>query len=128
MRSKLSLLVSLVVATLGVSCQRSSTKPITDGRTPEQQRQIAEACLSMLHSSLANEADIAVNDPRVPEVIRSLQPIQIEIQGTDVVIIRSGSPAEYHLSKRPSDARPWVLYIAGNGHEGHQELIRLDHK
>ena len=82
----------------------------------------------MLRSSLTNEIDIQQDDPRVPEIIRSLHPIEIEIQGTDVVITRSGDPAEYHLSRRPSDPKPWVLYVAGHGYDGHQELIRLDHE
>jgi len=106
----------------------SSTRRVSDGRTAEEQRRIAEACLTMLRSSLTNEIDIQQDDPRVPEIIRSLHPIEIEIQGTDVVITRSGDPAEYHLSRRPSDPKPWVLYVAGHGYDGHQELIRLDHE
>ena len=105
----------------------SSTRRVSDGRTPAEQRGIAEACLSMLRSSLTNEVDIQPDDPRVPEIIRNLRPVQIEIQGTDVVIMRSGRPAEYHLSRRSGDARPWVLYVAGHGYFGHQELTRLDH-
>ena len=81
----------------------------------------------MLHSPLTNEMDIQVDDPRLPETIRALQPIDIQIQGTDVVITRSGRPSEYHLSRRASDPKPWVLYIAGHGYDGHQELLRLDH-
>jgi hypothetical protein len=72
--------------------------------------------------------DIQVDDPRVPEIIRSLHSVEIVIQGTDVVIMCSGTPAEYHLSRRPSDPKPWVLYVAGHGYDGHQELIRLDHE
>ena len=82
----------------------------------------------MLHSSLTNEMDVAVDDPRVPEVIRALQPIDIQVQGTDVVITRTDTPHEYHFSRRSSDPKPWVLYVAGHGYDGHQELIRLDHE
>jgi hypothetical protein len=105
----------------------SSTRRASDGRTPEEQRRIAEACFSMLHSSLTNEMDIQPDDSRLPKIIRALQPIDIQIQGTDVVITRSGRPSEYHLSRRASDPKPWVLYIAGHGYDGHQELLRLDH-
>ncbi len=119
------LLASLVAYFL-VAC--SPAKRVDDGHTPDEQRGIAEACLSMLHSTLTNEADIRPDDPRVPEVIRALHPIHIEIAGTDVVVMRSGRPAEYHLSRRPNDPKPWVLYIAGAGSNDHQELIRLDHE
>ncbi len=113
------------IVTLLVAC--SSARHGTDGHTPDEQRRIAEACLSMLRSSLTNEMDIQPDDPRVPETIRSLHPMAIEIQGTDVVVLRSGNPAEYHLSRRSGDPRPWVLYVAGHGYDGHRELIRLDH-
>jgi hypothetical protein len=121
-------LIGCLVTVIGVLVACSSTRHVSDGRTPDEQRHIAEACLSMLHSSLTNEMDIQPDDPRVPEIIRALHPIQIEIQGTDVVIMRSGKPAEYHFSRRPSDPKPWVLYVAGQGYDGHQELIRLDHE
>ena len=123
-RSPQTLLLAGFVSVILAAC--SPTKHVTDGRAPEEQRHIAEACLSMLRSSLTNEMDIAVDDPRVPEIVRALQPVAIEIQGTDVVIMRSGRPAEYHLSRRPSGPKPWVLYVAGQGYDGHQELIRLD--
>ena len=81
----------------------------------------------MLHSSLTNETEIQPDNPLVPEIIRALKPIYIEIQRTDVVIMRSVKPAEYHFSRRPRDPKPWVLYVAGPGYDGHKELIRLDH-
>ena len=120
------LLLAGFLAAIVAAC--SSTRPVSDGRTPDEQRRIAEACLSMLHSSLTNEMDIQVDDPRLPGIIRSLHPVEIEIHGADVVIMRSGTPAEYHLSRRPTDPKPWVLYVAGHGYDGHQELIRLDHE
>ena len=115
----------LALATAVAAC--SSTTHVTDGHTRPEQRQIAEACLSMLRSSLTNEADIRTDDPRVPAVIRALKPVDIQIQGTDVIISRTGRPAEYHFSRRPHDARPWVLYVAGQGYRDHEELLRLDH-
>jgi hypothetical protein len=47
--------------------------PPDDGRTPAQRRQIADACFTMLRSSLTNEIDeIKPDDPRIPETIRDL--------------------------------------------------------
>jgi hypothetical protein len=113
------------VAVILVAC--SSTKHVSDGRTPDEQQRIVEACLSMLHSSLTNEMDIQPDDPRVPQIIRSLHPIHIELAGSDAVVMCEGKPGEYHLSRRSHDAKPWVLYVAGPGYNGHEELLRLDH-
>ena len=119
------LLLAGFIAVVAGAC--SSTRRVSDGRTPDEQRRIAEACFSMLHSSLTNEMDIQLDDPRVPEIIRSLHPVHIELAGSDAVVMCSGKPAEYHLSCRPHDAKPWVLYVAGPGYNGHEELLRLDH-
>src|SRR5258708_14306401 len=121
------LLIGWLAAAVGILVACSSTKRVSDGRTPSEQRRIAEACLSMLHSSLTNETDIQPDDPRVPEVIRSLHPVHIELAGSDAVVMCSGKPAENHLNRRPHDAKPWVLYVAGPGYNGHEELLRLDH-
>jgi len=102
-------------------------RPVSDGRTPEQRRQIAVACLSMLRSSLTNEVDLKPNDPRVPEVIRALHPVDIELAGSDAVVMCAGRPAEYHLSRRPSEPSTWVLYVAGPGYLGHREILRMEH-
>lgn len=102
-------------------------RPMTDGRTPEQRRQIAEACLSMLRSSLTNEVELKPDDPRVPQAIRALHPVDIELAGGDAVVMCAGRPAEYHLSRRPSEPKTWILYVAGPGYVGHRELLRLEH-
>lgn len=102
-------------------------RPATDGRTPEQRRQIAEACLGMLRSSLTNEVDLKPDDPRVPEVIRALHPIDIELAGSDAVVMCAVKPAEYHLSRRPSEPKTWILYVAGPGYLGHREILRMQH-
>ena len=122
-----AVIAACLVAVASVVAACSSTKHVTDGHTRREQRQIAEACLSMLHSSLTNEADIRADDSRVPAVIRALKPVDIQIQGTDVIISRAGRPAEYHFSRRPHDARPWVLYVAGQGYRDHGELLSLNH-
>ena len=63
------LLVGCLVAVFGILVACSSTKRVSDGRTTDEERHIAEACLNMLHSSLTNKMDIQLDDPRVPEVI-----------------------------------------------------------
>ena len=115
-----------VVATVAVSATR---RRVSDGRTPEEHRRIADACLSMLRSPLTNDMDIKTDDPRLPEIIRTLQPIYIEMMPpSDVVIMRATAPSEYHLSRRPSDPKTWVLYCAGSGSgHSHRELLRFTH-
>jgi hypothetical protein len=115
-----------VIAAAAIATRR----PFNDGRTPEEHRRIAEACISMLRSPLTNETDdIKLDDPRLPEVIRALGPIHIEMMPpSDVVVMRSNAPAEYHLSRRPSDPRTWILYCAGTGSgHSHRELLRFTH-
>jgi hypothetical protein len=122
------LLASCLTAVGGLFVACSSTRRVSDGRTEDEHRRIAEACLTMLRSSLTNEREIQPDDPRISEIIRSLQPLDIQIRLNNVVILRAGKPTEYHLSHRPADAKPRVLYAAGEGYDGHQELIRLDHE
>ena len=102
-------------------------RPANDGRTPAERRQIADALLSMLQSSLTNEVDLKPDDPRIPEVIRGLHPVDIELAGNDAVIMCTGKPAEYHLSRGPSEPKTWVLYVAGPGYFGHREILRFKH-
>jgi hypothetical protein len=101
--------------------------PVSDGRNPAERRQIAEACLSMLRSPLTNEVEIKPGDPRVPEVIRALHPIDIELAGSDAVVMCAGKPAEYHLSRESRRPKTWVLYVAGPGYLGHREILRMEH-
>jgi len=102
-------------------------RPASDGRTPAARRQIADALLSMLHSSMTNEVDdIKPDDPRVPEVIRALHPAGFMIAGSDAVVFCDGKPAEYHLSRKPSEPRMWILYVAGPGYLRHQEILRFE--
>jgi hypothetical protein len=82
----------------------------------------------MLHSPMTNEVDdIKPDDPRVPEVIRALHPVGFMIVGSDAVVFCGGKPAEYHLSRKPSEPRTWILYVAGPGYLGHREILRFDH-
>jgi hypothetical protein len=99
-----------------------------DGRTPLERRQVADACLVMLRSSLTNEVeDIKPDDSRVPEVIRALHPVDIQLQVNEAVVMCAGKPAEYHLSRRPGGAKTWILYVAGPGYLGHKEILRMKH-
>jgi hypothetical protein len=72
---KILLIVCGVVVLLIVIGAIYIYRPLNDGRTPAERRQIVDACFAMLHSSLTNEVDdIKPDDPRVPEVIRALHP------------------------------------------------------
>jgi hypothetical protein len=86
----------VLLVTLGVIFFRL---PPDDGRTPAERRQIADACFTMLHSSLTNDVDaIEPDDSRIPEVIRALHPISIIVDvDFSVQIDCNGKPAEYFL-------------------------------
>jgi len=100
-------------------------RPVSDGRTREERQRIADALFAMLHSSLTNEVEIKADNPAVPEIIRAMHPVDIELMGRDAVIICPGKPAEYHLARRPGEPRMWILYVAGPGYFGHQEILRM---
>ena len=106
-------------------------RPPNDGRTPAERRQIAEACLAMLHSSLTNEVDdIKPDDPRVPEVIRALHPHHIDvIPNFAVDIYRAEKPKEYFLMRLQHPTNTWVLCIAGPSvfGGGGREILRIEH-
>ncbi len=101
----------------------------THSIAPEEmarRRAIAEACLALVQSSISNEAEIQLDDPRIPDTIRAFHPVHIELTPSDVVVIRSGSPEEYHLSRGPDEPDTWILYAAGEGAGlGHLELLRI---
>jgi hypothetical protein len=105
--------------------------PPNDGRTPAERQQIADACFTMLHSSLTNEVDpIKPDDPRVPAVIRALRPIDIDVvPGFAVNIFREGKPEEYFLIRLQNPTNTWVLCVAGPsvGFGGGREILRIEH-
>jgi len=107
-----------------------SNQPPSDGRTPAERRQIADACFAMLRSSLTNDVDpIKPDDPRVPEVIRGLHPIAIDIVADySVQIDCNGKPAEYFLMRAPHLANTWILCAAGPPIRfGPREILRIKH-
>jgi hypothetical protein len=104
-------------------------RPINDGRTPAERRQIAEACIAMLRSPLTNEIDeIKMDDPRIPEVIRALHPHHIEvIPNFAVDIYRDEWPQEYFVLRK---SNTWILYADGPSLRfggGGREIFRIEH-
>ena len=105
-------------------------RPINDGRTPAERRQIADACLAILHSSLTNEVDeIKMDDPRIPGIIRALHPHRIEVDADFAVeIYRDEWPQEYFLMRGHSNT--WSLCVAGPSLRfggGGREILRMEH-
>jgi len=102
----------------------SGPPPIEIGKA----RAIAEACIRLF--DLPRKGDeISPYDERLPEEIQALHPVEITIMANDVVIMTSGKPAEYHLTRREGAAGPQVLYVAGPEFNGeHREAIRLPGK
>ena len=90
--------------------------------------QVAKACLQMISSSLTNEADIKPDDPRLPDMIRSLRPHDIEIAGQTVVVmfpLHKGL-TEYHFTPVASITNTWQLSGAGpRFNNEHRELLRI---
>ena len=131
-RARKLLFVALGVAALFIVVRVIMiARPPNDGRTPAERRQIAEACLTMLHSSLTNDVDeIKSDDPRVPEVIQALHPHHIDvIPDFAVDIYRTEKPEEYFLTRLHQHSTTWILCIAGPsvGLGGGREILRIEH-
>lgn len=91
-------------------------------------RAIAEACIRLFDLPREDD-DISPNDERMPEEIQALHPREITIMPEDVVIMTSGKPAEYHLTRREGAAGPQILYVSDADYNGeHREAIRLPGK
>ena|SRR5438105_5067031 len=120
------LIVALVAVLLLVGCKHTEA---TQGNAEE--RRIAEACLQVLHSPLASESDIDPADSRLPEAIKSLNPIHVEV-GAQMVIVTfplRGGLTEYHLAPVSTDTGSWLLYGAGPKYNNeHHELLRFQGK
>ncbi len=128
--SKFILIALGAVVLLIASLYIYSARPVNDGRTPVERRQIADACFAMLHSSLTNEADeIKMDDPRIPEVIRALHPHHIDVTANFAVDIhRKEWPQEYFLMHMHTNT--WVLCVAGPSTRfggGGREILRVQH-
>jgi hypothetical protein len=107
-------------------------RPINDGHTPAERRQIADACVAILHSSLTNEVnDIRMDDPRIPEVIRALHPNHIEVMPNIAVeIYRVEWPQEYFLMRLQHPTNTWCLFADGPSIRfggGGREILRIEH-
>ena len=119
----------IVLAVVFVFYHRSAN----DGRTPAERQQIADALLGMLRSPLAQELDdikmndIKPDDPRIPQVIRSLHPVRFTFSDSAAVVDCAGTPAEYILRRGPRNPRTWGLYIAGPGGISCRELLNFEH-
>jgi hypothetical protein len=128
---KLLLVLGVALAAFIVACAIYVFRQPDDGRTPAERQQIAEACWDMLHSPLTNEVDdIRPDDPRVPEVIRALNPHYIEIIPNFAVdIYRAEKPKEYFLVRLSHPTNTWALCIAGPAvfPGGGREIFRIKH-
>ncbi len=89
---------------------------------------VAKACLEMVHSSLTNDAHIALDDPRLPEVIRSLHPRNIAITGQTVIVtfpLHNGF-TEYRFIPIINGTNTWQLFGAGPRFDGERrQLLRF---
>ena len=127
---KILLIACGIVIVLIISAAIYFFQSPNDGRTPAERRQIADACFAMLHSSLTNDIDpIKPDDPRVPEVIRALHPIAIDVVADFSVQIDGNSkPPEYFLMRLPGHTNTWVLCAAGPPIRfGPREILRIEH-
>jgi len=103
--------------------------PPNDGHTPTERQQIADACFAMLNSSLTNEDNIKLDDPRIPKIIRDMHPIGIMVDANFSVQIDCNSkPPEYFLMRLPNHTNTWILCAAGPPiHFGPREVLRIEH-
>jgi hypothetical protein len=120
------LIVAMVAMPLLAGCKHTKAD-----QGSSEERRIAEACLQVLHSPLANELDIDPADSRLPEVIRALHPVHVEV-GAKMVVVTfplRGGLTEYHLAPVSTGPGTWVLYGAGPKYDnGHHELLRFHGK
>lgn len=108
-------------------------RPVDDGRTPAERQQIADALLTMLRSPVAEELDgitlddIKPDDPRIPQVIRSIHPVRFIFSGNAAVVYCAGKPAEYILRRGQRNHKIWTLYVAGPHHICSREVFSFEH-
>ena len=108
-------------------------RPVGDGHTPAERQQIADALLSMLRSPSAQELDdikmddIKPDDPRIPQVIRSLHPVRFIFSDSAAVVYCAGTPAEYILRRGQRNHKIWTLNIAGPDGIGARGILSIEH-
>lgn len=94
----------------------------------EKARVVAEACVRLFDLPRIDDS-IDIHDEHLPQAIRELHPLDIEVTDQDVVIMTPGKPAEYHLTRREGPTGPQVLYVADPDYKGqHLEAFRLHGK
>lgn len=128
-RLKMSwLVVAMLAVPMIVGCKHTEPAQVQGSAEPQR---IAEACLQVLRSPLAEESDIDPSDPRLPEVLRGLHPVHVEVGAGMVVVsfpLREGL-TEYHLAPVSTEPGTWLLYGAGPRYKNqHQELLRFQEK
>jgi hypothetical protein len=113
---------------IGILVGCSSARRFSDGLSHDEHREIVRACMSLLRDSRTSESFVSPADPRVLPAIRALKPQEIimlgnmKTQNPHVVIVRAGKPAVYQFWLRASYPKTWILYAAGPGYIGLEEL------
>jgi hypothetical protein len=118
--------VSALAVALLAGCKHDEPAQHSSG-----ERLIADACIQVLHSSLAQETEINPRDERLPESLRSLHPVAVEVGAGMVVVtfpLRDGL-TEYHLARLTTEPGTCVLYGAGPKYKNeHRELLRFQER
>lgn len=118
--------VSTLATTIVTGCEHAGP-----ARSSAGERRVADACLQLLRSPLAQEADIDPADARLPEVLRTLRPVHVEVGAGMVMVsfpLREGL-TEYHLAPVSTEPGTWLLYGAGPKYQNqHHELLRFQER
>jgi hypothetical protein len=118
-----SFAASALAVVLVASCKHAEPAQSSAG-----ERRVADACLQVLRSPLAQETDIDPADARLPEVLRTLHAVHVEVGAGMVVVsfpLHDGL-TEYHLAQLTTEPGTWVFYGAGPKYKNeHRELLRF---
>ena len=117
------ILVVFAAAAFLTGCQNPTAAQIR-----AYNQRMAQACWEVLHSPLAEKADIDPADPELPKAILSLNPSHVEVSAGRVEItfpVRNGL-TEYHLGPVAGSPGTWTLSAAGPKFENQQrEILRF---
>jgi hypothetical protein len=93
--------------------------------TPERV-QLAEACLALSRSiGDSNEQILKRGDPRIPQALLRVDPSQVIVTPSNVIIWVSGPFREYHLKQIKETPNTWLLYAALAHNGKHKEVLRI---